>query len=80
MPKIAAMANDEKDVIRMVIGAEKAKSQIGDLIAISMGKMGVKTRLPGNLNKSAIGFAKPVGRKVDKNNSELTGQIDIEEM
>lgn len=80
MPKIAAMANDEKDVISMVIGAEKAKSQIGDLIAISMGKMGVKTRLPGNLNKSAIGFAKPVGRKVDKNNSELTGQIDIEEM
>lgn len=80
IPKIAVTANSEKDVINLVMGAEKTKSQIGDIIAISMGELGKKTRIPGVFNKSAIGFSKPVGKKVDENKIAITGQIDLIEM
>lgn len=81
IPKIATMANGEEDVENLVNGGEKAKQQIGDLIAIAMGLMGKKTRLPGEFNKSCIGFIKAIGKKAESMNDKVDlGQLDLDEL
>ncbi len=73
IPKVAYMANSEEDVENLINGAKKASETIGELIAISMGELGKRTRTYGDEFGSVITFLKPVGSAVDE--SDALGQI-----
>ena len=47
IPKVAFTPNSEEDVEKLIRGASLAHEKIGDLIAISMGELGQKTRKKG---------------------------------
>lgn len=76
IPKVAFTPNSEEDVEKLIRGASLAHEKIGDLIAISMGELGQKTRKEGDSIGSCINFVKPVGSGYDENSN--TGQMEIE--
>ena len=76
IPKVAFTPNSEEDVEKLIRGASAAHKKIGDLIAISMGELGQKTRKEGDSIGSCINFVKPVGSGYDENSN--TGQMEIE--
>lgn len=76
IPKAAFTANCEKDVEELIKGAKAANSQIGDLIAISMGELGRRTRTDGDVFGSVVNYVKPVGSRY--NEEDFIGQIEIE--
>lgn len=76
IPKVAFTPNSEEDVEKLIRGASLAHDKIGDLIAISMGELGQKTRKEGDSIGSCINFVKPVGSGYDENSN--TGQMEIE--
>ena len=76
IPKVAFTPNSEEDVEKLIRGASLAHEKIGELIAISMGELGQKTRKEGDSIGSCINFVKPVGSGYDENSN--TGQMEIE--
>lgn len=76
IPKVAFTPNSEEDVEKLIRGASLAHEKIGNLIAISMGELGQKTRKEGDSIGSCINFVKPVGSGYDENSN--TGQMEIE--
>lgn len=74
LPKVAYMANNEGDVEALVNGATTAVSEIGPVIAISMGELGKVTRIEGDKFGSIVNFVKPIGSKADQQKN--IGQLD----
>lgn len=70
--KIAVMPNCEEDVITLMEATLEMKKRIGDrpFITMSMGSLGVITRLTGSLTGSCLTFA-------SLNKSSAPGQINV---
>lgn len=75
IPKVAYMANNKQDVENLKNGAKAASSYLGDIIAISMGELGVETRIDGLDFGSVITFVQPVGSGFDQ--SKSIGQLPL---
>ncbi|MEE1038275.1 MAG: type I 3-dehydroquinate dehydratase [Eubacterium sp.] len=75
IPKVAYMANSVQDVENLKMGAKAASEYIGEIIAISMGELGVETRIKGKDFGSIITFVQPVGSGYDPNKS--IGQLPL---
>ena len=76
IPKVAFTPQSKDDVANLIQGAYEAHKKVGDIIAISMGKIGQKTRTDGDTFGSVINFVKPIGSCYDE--SKDIGQIEIE--
>lgn len=77
LPKVAYFANEHEDVENLIKGASAAHNTIGDLIAISMGELGVQTRTIGHEFGSIISFNKAQGKASIDNK---IGQIELNEI
>lgn len=75
IPKVAYKANSDEDVANLKQGALKANKQIGDIVAISMGKLGQETRINGDEFGSVINYTKPMGSAYTENDN--IGQVEL---
>ncbi|MGI5997787.1 MAG: type I 3-dehydroquinate dehydratase [Lutispora sp.] len=74
IPKIAVMPQEQGDVLRLLNATYRARKEIQNpLIAISMGSLGIITRMTGFIFGSDMTFAAGV-------NASAPGQMPIEEM
>ncbi|GGA77141.1 type I 3-dehydroquinate dehydratase [Ornithinibacillus halotolerans] len=75
IPKIAVMSTNTKDVVTLLDASQELRSKYLEcpFIAISMGKMGIISRLAGEIFGSAATFASVV-------NQSAPGQIPISEV
>lgn len=78
LPKVAYMANNKGDVEAVINGATTAVSEIGPVIAISMGELGKITRIEGDKFGSVVNFLKPIGSKADQQKN--IGQLDEDQL
>lgn len=75
IPKIAQMAISEQDVYSMIDATRRAVKEVGDVIGISMGEVGIATRTNAEEIGSAIAYNVAQGSMAYL--SKSTGQIDI---
>ena len=78
LPKVAYMANNQGDVEAVINGATTAVSEIGAVIAISMGELGQITRVEGDKFGSVVNFLRPIGSKADL--AKNIGQLDEDQL
>ena len=78
LPKVAYMAKDQGSVEAVINGAKTAVSEIGPVVAISMGEIGQITRTEGEKFGSVINFVKPLGSKAEEQGD--IGQLDSDQL